>query len=294
MIHLDYTEPDAVAVRRVPALQDAPGDRAAAAKARTRISYGARAHDLGRAAVDPRAGVSRRRADRLRGRVHERAARSRPSTTPSSPASAAADAVAEAIAAGRANDRIDASAPRVMATGIGAELEPVRNVKPLWSRFGTVLGRAARRLRHVVRRRCSAFRRSARCSTTRPTSTALKPIAGSCGAGAIRARTAKTDVRSAVLGVPRQYRPRRGPAGASAARRSGRADAREPAAITASRRRSTARPGSTKWRRRAARRCSASTPPNCVHCKTCDIKDPAQNITWVPPEGGSGPNYSGM
>jgi electron-transferring-flavoprotein dehydrogenase len=33
---------------------------------------------------------------------------------------------------------------------------------------------------------------------------------------------------------------------------------------------------------------------NCVHCKTCDIKDPARNITWVPPEGGSGPNYSGM
>ncbi len=33
---------------------------------------------------------------------------------------------------------------------------------------------------------------------------------------------------------------------------------------------------------------------NCVHCKTCDIKDPAQNITWVTPEGGSGPNYSNM
>ncbi len=33
---------------------------------------------------------------------------------------------------------------------------------------------------------------------------------------------------------------------------------------------------------------------NCVHCKTCDIKDPAQNITWVPPEGGGGPNYAGM
>ncbi len=33
---------------------------------------------------------------------------------------------------------------------------------------------------------------------------------------------------------------------------------------------------------------------NCVHCKTCDIKDPAANITWVPPEGGGGPNYSGM
>lgn len=31
---------------------------------------------------------------------------------------------------------------------------------------------------------------------------------------------------------------------------------------------------------------------NCVHCKSCDIKDPTQNIKWVPPEGGSGPNYS--
>jgi electron-transferring-flavoprotein dehydrogenase len=33
---------------------------------------------------------------------------------------------------------------------------------------------------------------------------------------------------------------------------------------------------------------------NCVHCKTCDIKDPSQNINWVPPQGGGGPNYSGM
>ena len=33
---------------------------------------------------------------------------------------------------------------------------------------------------------------------------------------------------------------------------------------------------------------------NCVHCKTCDIKDPAQNINWTTPEGGGGPNYSTM
>jgi electron-transferring-flavoprotein dehydrogenase len=33
---------------------------------------------------------------------------------------------------------------------------------------------------------------------------------------------------------------------------------------------------------------------NCVHCKTCDIKDPSQNIDWVTPEGGGGPNYTGM
>ena len=33
---------------------------------------------------------------------------------------------------------------------------------------------------------------------------------------------------------------------------------------------------------------------NCVHCKTCDIKDPSQNITWVTPEGAGGPNYPNM
>ena len=33
---------------------------------------------------------------------------------------------------------------------------------------------------------------------------------------------------------------------------------------------------------------------NCVHCKTCDIKDPSQNIRWVVPEGAGGPNYPNM
>ena len=33
---------------------------------------------------------------------------------------------------------------------------------------------------------------------------------------------------------------------------------------------------------------------NCIHCKTCDIKDPTQNINWVVPEGGGGPNYPNM
>jgi electron-transferring-flavoprotein dehydrogenase len=33
---------------------------------------------------------------------------------------------------------------------------------------------------------------------------------------------------------------------------------------------------------------------NCVHCKTCDVKDPYENITWVPPEGGGGPKYTMM
>jgi electron-transferring-flavoprotein dehydrogenase len=35
-------------------------------------------------------------------------------------------------------------------------------------------------------------------------------------------------------------------------------------------------------------------PANCVHCKTCDIKDPKQNIVWTVPEGTGGPNYANM
>jgi len=41
-------------------------------------------------------------------------------------------------------------------------------------------------------------------------------------------------------------------------------------------------------------KCISLNPSNCVHCKTCDIADPYQIITWVPPEGGGGPNYDGM
>ena len=33
---------------------------------------------------------------------------------------------------------------------------------------------------------------------------------------------------------------------------------------------------------------------NCIHCKTCDIKEPSQNINWITPEGGGGPNYPNM
>ena len=55
----------------------------------------------------------------------------------------------------------------------------------------------------------------------------------------------------------------------------------------------SARPTSTRWcrmRPRAATQLQINAS-NCVHCKTCDITDPYQIITWVPPEGGGGPRY---
>ena len=91
-----------------------------------------------------------------------------------------------------------------------------------------------------------------------------------------------------------EHQPRGKPAGPSAPARSRRPD-------QASISRSMTRPNSVTVRRA----CTRSARPtgtarlqinaqNCVHCKTCDIKDPTQNIDWVVPEGGGGPNYPNM
>ena len=52
--------------------------------------------------------------------------------------------------------------------------------------------------------------------------------------------------------------------------------------------------GVYEWLEEAGRPRFVINAQNCVHCKTCDIKDPNQNINWVVPEGGGGPNYPGM
>jgi electron-transferring-flavoprotein dehydrogenase len=53
--------------------------------------------------------------------------------------------------------------------------------------------------------------------------------------------------------------------------------------------------GSTRWSKKRARtRAFVINFQNCVHCKTCDIKDPSQNINWTTPQGGDGPNYPNM
>ncbi|QDZ09445.1 electron transfer flavoprotein-ubiquinone oxidoreductase [Devosia ginsengisoli] len=203
----------------------------------------------------------------------------------------AADAVAEAIGKGRQHDLIKDFGHRIMATGIARELQGVRNVKPLWTRLGTVLGALA----GGVELWSAAIFRGSLLGTLhhkKPDYQGLKPK------GTLPARTyARPDgkltfdrassvylanlvhdedqpvhLRLADPDVPvRDNLPRYGepaplycPAGVYEVAEEG---------------------GAPVFRIHAA---------NCVHCKTCDIKDPAQNITWVPPEGGSGPNYSGM
>mgnify|MGYP001079828551 FL=1 len=203
----------------------------------------------------------------------------------------AADAVGEAIAAGRQHDVIDDFAHRIMQTGIERELKGVRNAKPLWSRLGTIAGSLAigidlwtsaifgrsllgtlhhRKPDHVgLKRRDQVQGRV----YERPDGTTRFDRASSVFlANLSHDEDQPVHLRLADPAVPvRDNLPVYGepaplycPAGVYELAEEG---------------------GAPIFRIHAA---------NCVHCKTCDIKDPAQNITWVPPEGGSGPNYSGM
>jgi electron-transferring-flavoprotein dehydrogenase len=203
----------------------------------------------------------------------------------------AADAMADALAAGRANDRLQSLRPQVLATGIEAELFPVRNVKPLWSRFGTTLGVL---LSGLDLWSTALFHRSpfGTLPHKRTDAASLHPLAG----------------------MPRKAYPR--PDGKQTFDRSSSVflaniahDEDQPVHLRLADPLVPIRDNLPKYGEPAPLYCPAGVyeiaeedgaptfrihAANCVHCKTCDIKDPAQNITWVPPEGGSGPNYSGM
>ena len=96
----------------------------------------------------------------------------------------AAEHAAAAIAAGRANDELTAYEDAWRASDIGKDLKKVRNAKPLWSRFGTVLGVGAGRLRHVDEHAVRLFavrhdeaRQAGLClRSSRPPSTSRSPI----------------------------------------------------------------------------------------------------------------------
>jgi len=203
----------------------------------------------------------------------------------------AADAVADAIAQGRQHDVIVDLGARVMQTGIAEELRGVRNVKPLWSRFGTALGALAA---GVELWSAAILGRSllGTLGHSKPDFVGLKPkgsvperhydrpdgkLTFDRASSVYLANLAHDEdqpvhLRLADPAVPvRDNLPRYG----------------EPAPLycPAGVYEMAEEEGTPVFRIHAA---------NCVHCKTCDIKDPAQNITWVPPEGGSGPNYNGM
>ncbi len=204
---------------------------------------------------------------------------------------ATADRVADAIAAGREHDLLAGLNEAVLASGIGDELAPVRNVKPLWSSFGTRLGVVLGGIDMWCRTlfRASPFGNLSHGKADYETLKLRREVAGRTYA---RPDGVTTFDRAASVHLANLSHDEDQPvhlrlADPDAPMRENLPRYGEPAPLycPAGVYEIADEGGAPVFRIHAA---------NCVHCKTCDIKDPAQNITWVPPEGGSGPNYSGL
>ena len=207
----------------------------------------------------------------------------------------AAEALAEALGAGRSHDVLTTYAEGWRASPIGRDLEPVRNVKPLWSRYGTLGGVVLGGLDMWTNAlaKVSLFgtlkHGKADWQTTKPLAQ-VQALAYARPDGKLGFDKASSVYLSGtqhednqpphlVLADPSIPIARNLPVYGEPARLYCPAGVYEVAYADEA----------TKADPRFV-----INAQNCVHCKTCDIKDPAQNITWVPPEGGGGPNYSGM
>jgi len=206
---------------------------------------------------------------------------------------AAAEAAFEAIGAGRAHDRLDAYEAAVRTGDIARDLKPVRNVKPLWTRFGTHLGIVfggidmwlntilpGVGLGVTLRHRKPDYATLTKADRARPIAypkpdgvLTFDRLTNVSFSGTnheenqpVHLKLTDPDIPVAV-NLPEYAEP---------------AQRYCPAAVYEI---VTEEDGSARFQINAQ---------NCVHCKTCDIKDPSQNITWVCPEGGGGPNYAGM
>ena len=204
----------------------------------------------------------------------------------------AAEHVAQALSAGRANDELASYEAAWRSSDVGRDLWRVRNAKPLWSRFGTLLGIGLGGL--DMWSNTAGFSLFGTLRHGKPDFATLKPAAKCKPIGYPKPDGKLTfDRLSSVFPLQHQSRGR-----SAAPSQGGRHPLAESFRI-----RGLCRPLGALLPGRGLRMGgggSRASPryvinaQNCVHCKTCDIKDPNQNITWVPPEGGGGPNYPNM
>src|SRR5436190_3147391 len=203
----------------------------------------------------------------------------------------AAEHVATAIAADRANDEIVDYENAWRSSPVGKDLFLVRNVKPLWSKFGTVLGVAL-----------GGF--DMWCNTL---------FGGSLFGTQSHAKPDRATLDPAKFHAPRNYPKPDGKISfdklSSVFLSNTNHEEDQPVHLKvidmnlqkASEHDVYAGPsnrycpaGVYEWVEDASGPRFVINAQNCVHCKTCDFKDPNGNITWVPPEGGGGPNYEAM
>ena len=224
----------------------------------------------------------------------------------------AAEHVAEAIAAGRANDEIASYDEAWRASPIGRDLKRVRNVKPLWSRYGTWAGIAlggfdmwlntlfgfslfgtlghgktdAQSLEPADRHRRIAYPKPDGVLTFDRLSSVFLSNTNHDENEPVHLKVLDMELQKkseyeVFSGPSTRYCPAGVYEWVDA---EGNALAGGPGAAD--------KGGEVTHHAKDAR--FVINAQNCVHCKTCDIKDPNQNINWVPPQGGEGPVYVNM
>jgi electron-transferring-flavoprotein dehydrogenase len=202
----------------------------------------------------------------------------------------AAEAAFAAIEAGRSRDVLDAYEESVKQSSMAKELKKVRNVKPLWSRLGTRLGVMLGGIDMWLNTLFPFLTHTLK--HTKPDYASLTKAAQAKQIGYPKPDGVLTfDILSSVFLSGTNH----------AENQPVHLRLTDPSIPIAENLPEYAEP--------AQRYCPAQVyevvaegdkvrfqinAQNCVHCKTCDVKDPAQNITWVPPEGGNGPNYANM
>lgn len=206
---------------------------------------------------------------------------------------AAAESVFAAIGAGRENDTLGDYENTVRTGDIAADLRPVRNTKPLWSKFGTILGIMLGGADMWANTLLPKIGFGFTLKHKKPDWATLKPAKRSQKIAYPKPDGVLTFDKLTNVSFSGTNHEEDQPVHLQLA------DPFIPLADNL-----------PDFDEPAQRYCPAGVyeivddeqgkpkfqinAQNCVHCKTCDIKDPAQNITWVCPEGGGGPNYAGM
>ncbi len=207
----------------------------------------------------------------------------------------AAEHVAAALAAGRANDELLGYENAWRGSAIGDDLRRVKNVKPLWSKFGTFPGVALGAL-DMWSNQIFGGSIFGTLGHGKPDHASLKPLAEVRPLTYPRPDGVLTfDKLSSVFLSSTNHEENQPPhlvlADPGLPVRENLPTYGEPARLYC-----PAGVYEVVYADEVARANPrfVINAQNCVHCKTCDIKDPAQNITWIPPEGGGGPNYPNM
>jgi electron-transferring-flavoprotein dehydrogenase len=202
----------------------------------------------------------------------------------------AAEHIAAALAAGHAHDEVSGYEAAWRASPIGRDLKPARNAKPLWSKFGTLAGVALGGFDMWTNR--FGFSLFGTLPHGKPDFATLKPAAACRPIAYPKPDGKLTFDRLSSVYLSNTNHEEDQPVhllvGDGGLQKTSEHDVYGgPSARYCP-------AGVYEWVEESGAPRFVINAQNCVHCKTCDIKDPNQNITWVPPEGGGGPNYPNM